>query len=247
MQNPFLQQPNPFLTQIGPQGMNMQAPDPAAGPPVDPFAANFNASLRARELQNRMGVTQMARAQQMGNLGGLGQLAASQAGKYLATTIGAQGAAALGAQAGSTLPAIASGAATATQTVAPATAGSLSSLAGTGSQVLGVAATGYGTYQANRAAGNSISDLQDAIAGGNMTPEEESAARAKVFRAGITSQNVGGLGGLVAGWGVGGPVGGVIGAAAGASGGARQAWGSYDNNPDRFKAALKFQANPFKK
>jgi hypothetical protein len=242
MMNPFLQQPDMFMQQVGPQGLN---PEPSTVQQVDPQAASYNAALRAHELQARMNVRNMVRGQQMGNAGALGQMGAMQAGKYLGTTIGARSAAALGAQAASSLPPEAAGAATAT--VAPEAGGTLSSLAGTAGQAVGVAATAYGTYEANRAASNSIRDLQDAIAGGNMSPDEEAAARAKVFRAGITSQNVGGLGGLAAGWSVGGPVGGVIGAAAGASGGARQAWDSYDNNSDRLRAAWKMQTNPFKK
>jgi len=229
--------PNPFLQQIGPQGLNPEAPN---YPQVDPEAANYNAALRARELSYRMGISRMVRGQQQGNAGLASMLAAREGGKLLGTTLSTTTAAAL--EAGSSLPAEAAGSAIPAAT----TAAQGASIAGAAAQGLGVAATAYGTYESNRAASNSIRDLQDAIAGGNMSPEEEAAARAKVFRAGITSQNLGGIGGGLAGWAVGGPAGAVIGAVAGGSGGARQAWDSYDNNSDRLRAAWKMQTNPFK-
>jgi len=228
--------PNPFLQQLGPQAQGLEEP---TYPQIDPMAASFNAALRARELQTRMGIRSMVQGQQQSNLGRAAMLGAREGGKYLGTTLSGSTAAALG---GTSMPAEAAGSA-----IAPAATEAGTTLAGTAGQALGVAATAYGTYQANVNAGKSLEDLHAAIEGGNLTPDQEARAREQVFRSGMSSQHLGGLGGGLAGFSIGGPVGAVVGGAAGASGGAREAWGSYDSNPERFRAVVDHMTRPWRR
>ena len=209
--------PNPFLQQVGPQidsGYNDQ-------PEVDPQMAHYNSMLRAKELNTRLQIQQMIAGQQQSNLGRGMQLAATQGGRALATTISSSTAASLGA------------------TAAPSAASTL----GSG---LGLAAAGYGAYKSNVQAGQNIHGLNQAIGSGTLDPQEEAALRQRSFNAGLVNAGIGGVGGALAGSTFG-PVGTVVGALAGGSGGIRQAWQSEPDNQSRLQAQIEFQRHPFRR
>lgn len=202
--------PNPFIQQLEPLDAEPQVQQ------TDPFASDFNAALRARELSSRLAVKNMVANQQLSNASrGLG-MAAVQGGKYLGTTLSGASARAAGAVS------LGSDASTLSSIAAPA---------------LSTAAVGYGAYKSNEAANKNLHTLNDAVNSGSLNPDQEAAARQKVFNAGMVSFGLGSLGGALGG--------GIIGGAAGGAGGAKEAMGAYDNFPDAARAFGHFVKKPW--
>ena len=156
--------PNQFTTELAPL-------DAQQAPQVDLQAMQYNAALRARELNSQLALKNLAANQWVHNEGrGIG-IAGQQVGKLGAVTIGRAAATALDSN-----------------------SSSLSSVAG---PALGIAAAGYGAYQGNRQASHDLNVLHQQISSGDLTPEQVDAARQRSFNAGMVSFGLGSTGGLL--------------------------------------------------
>lgn len=138
----------------------------------------------------------------------------------------------------------------ATPAAAPA-AQAGTSLLGNSGQILGAGAALYGGYKGIEGGLENISDLRRAIGTGDLSPQEEEAARQKTFNSGMVNMGIGSVGGALGGSSYG-PIGAALGALVGGSGGALQATKSYGGSEgsdwqNTLRASLKFAKNPFKR